>query len=160
MLVDIRGIALREVRHLRGGGGRRRRRQRRHGLHGRGGQGPLRRSGGEEGEAAAGQGREAGVGARVWGRRRTERSGGGGGGEGGEEEWHNTGDAGEAGFVAELGRGGQHRALAAPGTRRSHRGEWLSRLVCLSSVMYRVAACQLGDVACQGLHKNLTERVT
>lgn len=73
------------------------------------------------------------MGARVWRRRRTERSGGGvgggGDGEGGEEEWHNTGGAGEAGFAAEFARGGQHRALAAPGTGRSHRGDWLSRQI-------------------------------
>lgn len=100
LLVDLRGVPLREVRHIRRRGRGRRRRQRRHASPRRDGEeAGARRGGGKDGEAAGGGRREAEVGGRVLAAGRGEGrigvggDGGGGGGGGGEEEWHCKGEA-------------------------------------------------------------------
>lgn len=114
LLVDLRRLPLREVRHLLP----RRRRGRRDGQRRHGPPPPRVLRGGDEGGAAGWREREARARARApgerggvrWGRRR---------GGGGEEEGHSKGEAGRGGgfFVVaeECGsRHGQHRRPSCP----------------------------------------------
>lgn len=125
LLVDLRRVALREVRHLRRCGRGRRGRQRRHAP-------PLREGeeggGGEARDAAGGRRGTEVVAGRVFaatggGDERTGVGGGGAGGGGGEEEWHSKGEDGGGRFVAGSGSDGQHPGWAARGLSIDRRGD-------------------------------------